>query len=136
MTPRVIKVSKKTLEMFKDARGVNDSRRASKIYNHYVSYSYFCKTFLPELKYCETKKEIDWVCDNDLGELFDEQIEDMLDMEIYYIVESCPGMGRLMWRCSQYSKEWKEVYYNTSSFFAMYLCELEDDCDSDPITAE
>ena len=129
MTRSVIKVSKKTLDMFKDARGINDPRRVSKLYEYTVSFDYFCKVFLPELKYCESTKEINWVCKQVMEEMFDNYNEDHLNLEIYYVETKGPNgaWDTLVWKCSQYSKEWKEVLYNTSSMFAAGLCELEED---------
>jgi hypothetical protein len=128
METRRVLYSKKP-KMSHEDRGVNDPRRISKIYEYSVCYDYFCNAFLPELEYCETEKQIDWVCDKIVADLFDEQIEDVLDLEVYYIetkgLSGC--MDTLVWRCKEYSNEWKEIRYNTSSIFALYLCELEED---------
>ena len=71
MSARRIKVSKKTLEQFKDAKGINDPRRGSRIREHYISHEYFCKQFLPDLEYCQTENQIDWVSDMLCNEMFD-----------------------------------------------------------------
>ena len=126
---RVIKVSKSALAMFKDARGINDPRRAGKIQKHYVGYDYFCNTFLPEFEYCETERQIDWVSNVMTGEMFDDAQEDGLDLEIYYVAKRGNGgcWGTLCWKCNDYSKTWCEVNYNTSSCFAAMLCQLDDE---------
>jgi hypothetical protein len=129
---RVIKVSKKTLESFKNARGINDPRRVGKIQKHYVSYDYFCQTFLPELEHCDTEKQIDWVSEAMTGEMFDDAQEDGLDLEIYYVEKENNGCwGTLCWKCNDYSNEWKEETYNTSSIFALCLCSLDYESESD-----
>ena len=112
--------------MFKDSRGINDPRRVSKIQKHYVSYDYFCNQFLPDLKYCDTERQIDWVCDLMTGEMFDDAQEDGLDLQIYYVESNHGDFGRLCWRCEDYSAKWNDVDYNSSSCFAMMLCELSD----------
>lgn len=133
---RVIKVTKKTLESFKNARGINDLRRIGKIYTCRVKYNYFCNTFLPDLEYCESEKDINWVCDMITGEMFDNEMfdnemDDIHYLQIYWVKEQEqePAMSRLCWRLPGYSErgQWKDVYYNTSSIFAANLCQLEDE---------
>ena len=119
------KLKKSSLALFKDARGINDLRRYSKIRTYYVSYEYFCNQFLPDLEYCNTERQIDWVCDMMTGEMFDDAPEDGLDLQIYY-VESHHDLASLCWRCEDYSAKWNDVDYNPSSSFAMMLCELGD----------
>jgi hypothetical protein len=131
MSPRVIKVSKKTKEMFKDARGINDPRRDGKIRTYYVSHDYFCSTFLPEWEHCETKKQIDWVYEKMINEMFDDYYEDGFDLELYYVDNGSYNLACLCWRLPQYSKDWQEVHFNTSSIFALQLCDLDDDCSSE-----
>jgi len=120
--------------MFKDARGINDPRRVSNIYTYPVTYNYFCSTFLPEWEYCESEEEVDWVYDMIIGEMFDyinNKMEDITDLQLYWVEEQHPCMSRLCWRLPGYSErgEWKEVYYNTSSMFAASLCDLGNDDD-------
>ena len=128
MSARRIKVSKKTLEQFKDAKGINDPRRGGKIRTHYVSYDYFCSTFLPEWEYCEDEEDIDWVYEKECNEMFDEYYEDGFDIEMYGLKSngSSDCMATICWRMSAYSKEWQEVHFNTSSCFALGLCNLDD----------
>lgn len=124
---RTIKVSKKTLAQFKDARGINDPRRASKIRTYAVQYEYFCNTFLPEWRHCESAKDIMWVYDQEVCDMFGGYVEEDFEIEMYYVEYDSSCMACLCWRAPRYSSEWREVRYNTSSVFAANLCEL--DCD-------
>ena len=124
--------------MFKDARGINDPCRASKIRTYPVSYDYFCNTFLPHWRFCETEKQIDWVYEKEIADMFDYYIEDDLEIQIYYTDRS-NYFSTLCWKLPEYSKEWIDVQYNSSSGFAMMLCDLyssEDAEEEDPINFE
>ena len=123
--PSTIKVSKKTLESFKNSLGVNDPRRDGKICTTWVPYNYFCKTFLPDFEYCN-EEQLDWVFTAIVGEMFDDEVEDQLDLEMYNMKWDGGCWSKIVWRCKQYSKEWCEVEFNTSSRFALGLCYLDD----------
>ena len=123
MTRRVIKVSKKTLDMFKDALGVNDPRRVSDMEEHYMSNNFFITQFLDE------DDDEEYIRKSQTQELFgdDEYCNDYPDInvEMYYVKSNHPCMNTLIWRCKSYSKEWKSVTYNTSSIFAYNMCSFD-----------
>jgi hypothetical protein len=120
--------------MFKDSMGINDPRRVTKIRRHYVNYDYFCNTFLPDLEYCESERQIDWVYNVRVGRMFDDEIEEGLDLEVYYVEKEGLNGGTwdtICWKCNEYSKTWGETDYNTSSIFALMLCDLCDGYESE-----
>ena len=115
--------------MFKNARGINDPRRVGKIHRYPVQYDYFCRTFLPDWKHCDTAKDIHWVYEQEVSDLFHFDVEEDYVLELYDVDKGTSNFASLCWRLPEYSKDWQEVDYNTSSFFAMGLCGL--DCEEE-----
>ena len=128
MPRRVIKVSPKTMKMFKNARGINDPRRVSKVYEKATSISFFVDMFLDKDDDGDPDFENDYIWKNKINELFGDDYEDeIVYLEYYWIEEECGYMSRLMWKCNQYDNMWREVYYNSSSRFAAGMCNFDDD---------
>ena len=91
-------------------------------------------TFLPDLEYCESERQIDWVYNVRVGRMFDDEIEEGLDLEVYYVEKEGLNGGTwdtICWKCNEYSKTWGETDYNTSSIFALMLCDLCDGYESE-----
>ena len=59
-----------------------------------------------------------------ISKLWDE--EDCEDIEFYYIASPDEVTLVLRWRCYAYKNKWFETSYNGSSWFAAFMCELDD----------
>jgi len=125
MARRVIKVSKKTLEAFKNSPGINDGLRVTKIEQHCISNEFFISQFLDE------DDDEEYIRKSQAEELFgdDEECNHYPDVyiQMYYRESRDPCMNELVWRCRRYSKDWNSVQYNTSSMFAYNMCSFDDD---------
>lgn len=107
-------------------KGKKDPRRISKVYNKLTFRSFFINQFLDEDDY-----ENDFVWKAKINELFGDDDDEPFEIEFYYIKENDGWMSRLMWKCEEYENKWHEVRYNTSSIFALNMCNFDDGDDYD-----
>jgi hypothetical protein len=88
--------------------GFDDPERCSRVYSPEIFASYFRDNFLND----EYPLRLLW------------SDEDCEEMELYYIENKSACMSSIRWRCCAYKNKWYQIDYNSSSFFAAFMCEL------------
>ena len=65
--------------------------------------------------------------DGDERKLNKISVDDMFEIEFYYVKSYSQTWNEMIWNCSDYDFHWRNMRYNTSSCVAAIMCDVDND---------